>query len=141
MTPLPPGPAEPSGHQPQQHPYQQYPYQPSAPQPWVPQGSWAVDPMAPFGRDPFTGRPLSDKSRVAAGVLQIFLGTLGVGRFYTGHTTIAVLQLVGTVVGVATSWLGVGILLVVGVSLWALVDGIVLLASPSTDARGLLLRS
>ena len=39
------------------------------------------------------GVPLSDKSKVAAGVLQLFLGGFGVGRFYTGHVGIAIAQL------------------------------------------------
>ncbi|MEU4091333.1 TM2 domain-containing protein [Streptomyces sp. NPDC026673] len=83
---------------------------------------------APFGLDP-SGRPLSDKSKVAAGLLGIFLGGLGIGRFYTGHTKIGVLQLVVSVVT-----LGFG-------GLWGFIDGIVRLAgSAPTDAEGRVLR-
>ena len=39
------------------------------------------------------GRPMSDKSKVIAGVLGITLGGFGAGRFYTGHTGIPVGQL------------------------------------------------
>jgi TM2 domain-containing membrane protein YozV len=99
------------------------------------------DPAAPYGRDPMTGYPLSDKSKVAAGLLQIFLGVFGVGRFYTGHTTIAVIQLSLTLVGIVTSIIFVGIFLILGVQIWVLIDGIMLLAGRETDARGLLLRS
>ena len=98
------------------------------------------DSAAPYGRDVITGRPLSDKSKVAAGLLQIFLGTLGVGRFYTGHVGIALGQLIGTVVGWLTAWLFIGLVAVLGVAIWALVDGIVILSTASTDSRGLLLR-
>jgi TM2 domain-containing membrane protein YozV len=99
------------------------------------------DLAAPFGRD-LSGRPLSDKSKVSAGLLQIFLGWLGAGRFYTGHTGIALGQLGLTVVGWLTSVLGIGVILVLGAGVWALVDGIVLLSSSSaTDSRGLLLHS
>jgi TM2 domain-containing membrane protein YozV len=105
-----------------------------------PYGSAAPDPAAPFGRDPYTGRPLSDKQKVVAGLLQIFLGTLGVGRFYTGHTTIAVSQLLLTVVGWITAFLLIGFVLLIGVAIWAFVDGIMLLATESTDSRGLKLR-
>ncbi len=104
-------------------------------------GPYLPDPAAPYGRDPLTGYPLSDKSKVAAGLLQIFLGTFGVGRFYTGHTTIAVIQLSLTLVGIVTSIIFVGIFLILGVQIWVLIDGIMLLAGRETDARGLLLRS
>src|SRR5690242_19306223 len=52
-----------------------------------------VSPQAPYGIEPMTGLPYSDKSRIVAGLLQIFLGTFGVGRFYTGHIGLGVLQL------------------------------------------------
>jgi TM2 domain-containing membrane protein YozV len=122
--------------------------QPYAPPPAMPVPSaWGgpgyADPTAPFGRDPFTGQALSDKSKVAAGLLQIFLGGLGLGRFYTGHTGLAVAQLVGTVVGcvliVSVFFSLLGLPLIIGIRIWTFVDGIVLLASRSVDARGLLL--
>jgi eukaryotic-like serine/threonine-protein kinase len=80
-------------------------------------------PYAPFGYDRM-GRPLSDKSKVAAGLLQIFLGSFGVGRFYTGHAGMGIAQL----------------LTCGGCGVWALIDGIVLLASDSTDAQGRMLK-
>lgn len=40
----------------------------------------------------------SSKSKVIAGLLQLFLGTLGIGRFYLGHKKIAIPQLVLTLV-------------------------------------------
>jgi TM2 domain-containing membrane protein YozV len=78
--------------------------------------------------DPVTGRPLSDKSKIVAGLLQIFLGSFGIGRFYTGHTGIAVAQLV-----VSICTLGIG-------GVWGLVDGIILLINGGTDAQGRVLR-
>jgi hypothetical protein len=78
---------------------------------------------APFGVDRL-GRPLSNKSKVAAGLLQIFLGYFGVGRFYTGHAGIGILQL----------------LTCGGFGIWSLIDGIVLLVSDSTDSHGRLLK-
>ncbi|MFY1620891.1 TM2 domain-containing protein [Micromonospora sp. WMMD736] len=70
----------------------------------------------------------SDKSKVVAGILGILLGTFGAGRFYTGHTKIAVLQLV---VGVCTGGIG---------GLWGLIDGILILVNGGTDAQGRPLR-
>jgi TM2 domain-containing membrane protein YozV len=114
---------------------------PPGPGPVVPYNpGYVVDPSAPYGRDPLTGRPLSDKSKIVAGLLQIFLGYLGIGRFYTGHTAIAVAQLALTVVGFATSWLLIGLPMMLAASIWGLVDGIMMLTQPQTDSRGLLLR-
>ena len=96
-------------------------------------------PYAPYGVDPVSGMPYSDKSKVAAGLLQVFLGTFGVGRFYTGHTGLAVAQLCCCVAGVwLFSWFTCG--MSAAVALWPLIDGIVILASRSTDANGRLLR-
>lgn len=81
-------------------------------------------PDAPYGFDPITGVPLSDKSKIAAGVLQLFLGNLGIGRFYTGHTGIAVAQL----------------LTCGGCGIWSLIDGIIILVSGGTDSQGRKLR-
>jgi TM2 domain-containing membrane protein YozV len=89
-----------------------------------PPGTYTGDPAAPYGYDPL-GRPYSDKSKVVAGVLQLFLGGFGVGRFYTGHTGIALGQLFTCG----------------GCGIWALIDGIMLLAgNDATDAQGRVLR-
>ncbi|WP_285751676.1 NINE protein [Lentzea sp. NBRC 105346] len=79
---------------------------------------------APYGYDPLTGMPLSDKSKVVAGILQLFLGHFGVGRFYMGDTGIAVAQL----------------LTCGGCGIWALVDAIIILVNGGTDAQGRKLR-
>lgn len=95
---------------------------------------------APFGREPATGMPYSDKSKVAAGLLQIFLGTFGVGRFYMGHVAIGAVQLALTVLGYLTLLFVVGAVILVGVAFWALLDGIVILAGRPVDAHGRPLR-
>ncbi|MDQ7908933.1 NINE protein [Phytohabitans sp. ZYX-F-186] len=101
-------------------PYQpQYPEQPQYGQPQYGQ------PQAPYGQP---GVVYSDKSKLVAGLLGIFLGTFGVGRFYTGHTGLAVGQLL---VGVLTCGLG---------GLWGLIDGILILVNGGTDAQGRVLR-
>lgn len=78
-----------------------------------------MGPYGPIRVDPYTGRPMSPKSKIAAGLLQIFLGTLGIGRFYMGSTAIGMAQLVLTIVGWATIILVVGIPIVIGVALWS----------------------
>ncbi|MGQ0844774.1 MAG: TM2 domain-containing protein [Sporichthyaceae bacterium] len=74
------------------------------------------------------GPPLSDKSKVVAGVLQILLGFFGAGRFYTGHTKIALLQLL---VSVVTCGIG---------AVWGLIDGILILVNGGTDSKGRTLK-
>lgn len=76
------------------------------------------------------GHPLgvSDKSKVAAGILQILLGGLGIGRFYMGHTKIGVIQLVVTLVTC-----GVG-------AIWGIVDGVLILVKGGVDGQGRPLR-
>lgn len=77
----------------------------------------------------------SDKSKIAAGLLQIFL-PFGVGRLYTGHVGIGITQLLLFWLGIIPCGLGT-----VAAVIWCLVDGIVLLAGDSTDAYGRPLRS
>lgn len=84
---------------------------------------------APYGIDPITGMPFSDKSRVAAGLLSIFVGSFGVGRFYTGHVGLGVAQLAITVLTCGVlGWV------------WPVVDGIMMLTGKVTDAQGRPLR-
>ena len=83
---------------------------------------------APYGIEPTTGRPYSDKQKLVAGLLQIFVGWAGVGRFYTGHTGIAIAQ-------IAVTWLTCGI-----GGLWPMIDGIMMLMGNVTDAQGRPLR-
>jgi TM2 domain-containing membrane protein YozV len=93
---------------------------------------------APYGMHP-NGSPYSDKQKVVAGLLQIFLGKFGAGRFYTGHTGVAVGQLIACILGIwVFSWFTCGAS--IAVLLWPLIDGIVLLASDSRDAQGRMLR-
>ncbi|MEU7422665.1 TM2 domain-containing protein [Streptomyces sp. NPDC048362] len=81
-------------------------------------------PQAPYGVDPL-GRPYSDKSKIVAGILQIFLGSFGAGRFYVGSTGVALAQLFTCG----------------GLGLWALIDGILFLTSNDrTDKQGNILR-
>jgi hypothetical protein len=123
-------PPPPPGFPPQ--PTQPYYPPPTGPQPqyappppgMAPPGMGYPNPAAPYGYDPVSGLPLSDKSKVAAGVLQLFLGNLGIGRFYMGDTGIAVAQL----------------LTCGGCGIWSLIDGIMILINGGTDAQGRKLR-
>lgn len=69
------------------------------------------------------------KSKMAAGLLQIFLGGFGVGRFYLGYTGIGIAQ-------IAVTWLTCGL-----GGIWPLIDGIMILTgSVQTDAKGVPLK-
>lgn len=76
-----------------------------------------------------TSNNINKKSKVAAGLLAIFLGSFGVHNFYLGYTNKAVAQLLITV-------LSCGALSFVS-GTWALVEGIMILTgSISVDAEG-----
>ncbi len=79
----------------------------------------------------------ASKSKIAAGLFGIFLGAFGVHNFYLGYTSRALTQLVLTIVGYVLSCVVVGIFLVMGISIWGLVEGIMILAGKiDTDASG-----
>lgn len=104
-------------------------------------GGGFAPPMAgaPFGVHPQLGLPYSDKQKMIAALLQLLVG-FGVGRFYIGHTNVAVAQLVTCIVGIfVLSWFTCGLSALV--ALWTFVDGIILLTSQDVrDANGLPLR-
>ncbi len=80
-------------------------------------------PGAPYGRDPRTGRPYSDKSKVLAGLLQLFL-PFGIGplllRPHRDRRSPSCWSLFFGGIGV----------------IWAFIDGIVLLAGNPYDPDG-----
>lgn len=90
-----------------------------------------ADPAAPFGRHPLTGEPLSDKSKVVAGLLQLLglLGIVGIGRVYLGYTGLGIAQLI---VGLATCG--------VGAIIWGIIDAVLILTDKVRDPAGRPLR-
>ena len=73
------------------------------------------------------------KSKMAAGLLGIFLGSLGIHNFYLGYTGKAVAQLLISV-------LSCGVLALAS-EIWGLVEGIqILTGSIATDANGIPLK-
>ena len=73
------------------------------------------------------------KSKMAAGLLGIFLGAFGVHNFYLGYTGKAVAQLLISVLSCG--------FLAVASEIWGLVEGIqILTGSIKTDAKGIPLK-
>ena len=69
---------------------------------------------------------MQPKSKIAAGLLGIFLGGLGIHRFYLGYTKIGVIQII------------VSLLTCGAASLWGFIEGILILCGTqiTTDANG-----
>jgi TM2 domain-containing membrane protein YozV len=90
-----------------------------------------TDPAAPFGRHPLTGEPLSDKSKVVAGLLQLLglFGLVGIGRIYLGYTGLGIAQLV---VGLITCG--------IGAIIWGIIDAVLMLTDKVRDPQGRPLR-
>ena len=101
--------------------YAQQPYpQPGYPAPGYPMAVPGYPPV-PYG--------VEQKSKLAAGLLGIFLGGFGAGRFYLGYTSIGIAQLL---VSIFTAGIG---------SIWGFIDGILILTgNPSIDGNGVPLR-
>ena len=101
----------------------------------LPEGSADWKPLATFPEfmrpAPFNAPPIltgvdDRKSKLAAGLLGIFLGGFGVHRFYLGYTTIGVVQILVT-------------LLTCGAGhIWGFIEGILIIAGTTitTDAEG-----
>lgn len=143
----PPPPQDPFAPEP--HPASGSPEPVSHPQP--PPGPFPYPPVPYVGYevDPMTGQPLSDKSRVAAGLLQLIPGACvsvgGIGRLYAGHTTLGIVQLGCSLVAWISIVCGLFTLFIpwvvaAGLWLWFVIDGIVLLAGRPVDGQGRLLR-
>ncbi len=121
-APVPPPPPAPEATAPEA------PAPPPPPPPVYPQ-PYAAGYQQPYG-NPANLDPLA-KSKMAAGLLGIFLGGFGIHRFYLGFTTIGILQIVVTVLTC-----GIG-------AIWGTVEGILYLVGSSgftTDAQGRPLR-
>ncbi len=79
------------------------------------------------------------KSSVAAGLLQLFFGFLGLGRFYLGYIGVGVAQLVLWIASLLV-WLFVsmvfGWIMLAVLGVWVLVEAIMMIAGAIPDADG-----
>lgn len=90
-----------------------------------------MDPAAPYGRHPMTGEPLSDKSKIVAGLLQLIglFGLVGIGRIYLGYTGLGIAQLL---VGLVTCGIGAVV--------WGIIDAVLIFTDRVRDPEGRPLR-
>ncbi|MBQ8432448.1 MAG: zinc-ribbon domain-containing protein [Clostridia bacterium] len=87
-----------------------------------------------FAQEPAqpTAAPADQKSKIAAGLLGIFLGVWGVHNFYLGYTKKAIVQVLLGTVGTVLCGVGPAVS-----SVWGLVEGIMILVDKiNTDANG-----
>lgn len=81
------------------------------------------------------------KSRTLAGILGIIFGCFGVHNFYLGYTAKAVIQLCVSILGLVLCCVGIGVIIITGIAIWGLVEGIMILAgSINVDGKGVPLR-
>jgi len=121
-SPTQPGPAEPTLPYPSAPPYMQaqifppmQPYVQTQPYPVVAAGTQLVP--GQVVQTPYGAFTVGPKSKLAAGLLGIFLGGLGVGQFYRGNVGLGIAQLVVTFVTFGAGWL------------WGFIEGIVVLVA------------
>lgn len=77
------------------------------------------------------------KSKLAAGLLGIFLGSLGVHNFYLGYNNKAIAQLLITIIGGAITC-GIAS---IATYIWGLIEGIMILTGNiNVDANGVTLK-
>lgn len=131
FTPNPPsGSQEPFGTTPS--PHNPSTFGSSTPPSWAQQQSSFNAPQQPTGNSYYAAPHMqpaasNPRSRLVAGLLGIFLGSLGIHRFYLGYTSIGVIQILVTIF---TFGLG---------GLWGFIEGIMILARASSfqyDADG-----
>lgn len=98
----------------------------------VPQMNYTpYNPPMPYGA--------TQKSKLAAGLLGIFLGAFGVHNFYLGYTTKGLIQVLISIIG---GIITCGIATVI-VEIWGLIEGILIISgsTPYTvDGKGIPLR-
>lgn len=112
------------------------PFEPVVPAAGTPQAThhftWTTQ-AAPAG--------YSDRSRLAAGVLQLLFGSWGIGRFYLGYQSVGSIQLTLGIVGLVTTMLcGIGLVILIPLWIWVLVDAILMISGGMPDAEGRRLR-
>ncbi len=103
----------------------------------APMASFCTGCGATLQTKPVVPAGYEQRSKMAAGLLGIFLGGLGIHNFYLGYQTKALIQLLVSVIG---GLLTCGIA-TAGMSIWGLIEGIMILTgSINVDGKGIPLK-
>ena len=92
-----------------------------------------------YGSAPYHGVQSKPKSRIVALLLCFFLGSLGVHNFYYGQTKAGINKLILLGVGTLLTIIFIGVFLLVALSIWVLIDFILIIAGGgymATDSDG-----
>lgn len=87
--------------------------------------------------------PYAPKSKAVAALLFFFLGSFGAGNFYLGQNNLGITKLVLLVIGFITSIIFIGIFIIMAISIWSLVEMIMVLTGGGgydRDANGVPLQ-
>ena len=83
-----------------------------------------------------TQSTISDKKKIVAVLLSLFLGTFGVHRFYLGRAGSGAAMLVMSILGWLTTGIFVGFIFVAIVGIWDVIDFFRILFNGMTDSQG-----
>lgn len=83
-----------------------------------------------------TQSTVSDKKKIVAVLLSLFLGSFGIHRFYLGRTGSGAAMLVMSILGWLTTGIFVGIIFIVIVGIWDVIDFFRILFNGMTDSQG-----
>ena len=83
---------------------------------------------------------ISQKSRLALTLIAFFLGWLGIHRFYTGKVGTGIIMFILYVIGMATVWLIFGLIPLVIICIWVLIDFIMAIAGIFSDGDGNIIK-
>lgn len=75
----------------------------------------------------------TDNKKVLAGLLAIFLGSLGIHKFILGYQKEGIILLVATVVGYATSCIGIGFFILMATGAVGIIEGIIYLTKSDEE--------
>ena len=117
------------------------------PGPPPPPPGWYPDPSGAAGQRYFDGSRWSEnrapavpeppRSAAVAGLLQLFFGWFGIGRFYIGSTSIAAIQLCLGIIGIfLTMFCFVGVVILVPLTLWTFIEAMMMFARAIPDSSG-----
>ena len=112
-----------------------------------PPPGWYPDPSGAPGQRYFDGRTWSEnrapavpdppRSAAVAGLLQLFFGWFGIGRFYIGSTQIAVIQLILGLAGIAlTMFCFIGVAILLPLSIWTFIEALMMFSRAIPDSNG-----